>query len=1079
MQHESRHHLSLAKITKPRLPKVLERGRLFRILDGGRQCPVVWVTGPAGSGKTTLVVSYIETRGLPCLWYQLDEGDNDIATFFYYLGLAGKKAAPRVRRPLPLLTPEYLLGIQTFAKRYFEDLFARLKQPAILVLDNYQEVPAASGLHEAIANGLDVIPHGLQVIVVSRSDPPAPFARLQANNRALSIGWDQLRLTHGELAEVMQLQCADPVPRDTVRAVYEKTNGWAAGVVLLCRAVRMEAADSESIRDLKPDKVFDYFSNELLARTDPSIRDFLLKTSLFPNLTVKIAGDLSGHANAGQILSGLNRRNFFTERRTQPEPMYRYHPLFREFLLSCAEKAFSAETISSLRQKAAQMLEASGQVDDAAELYRESRDLQDMARLILQNAHSLATQGRSETLERWILALPEEMYKAAPWLLYWRGICRLAPDPSGARQHFSEAYILFKRLRDRTGLLLSWTGVVDTYLHEWNEVTPLKRWIRELKGLLKQGEPFPSPGIEIAVTVRMFTALFFVQPQDRDLPAWEQKMKAYLARTDDPEQRMLLSARLLFYYSWTGELDKMNEQIRDFDARKGMQSASPMTRILWLSQVAVYFWFRAEHEESLRLVQEALELSHKFGMQVLETRVIAQGVYASLTAGDIKTAWSYLEKMKAVLNPKQRIDVSQYHYVSAYYFAIAGDLIRAREHAVRAELMFGGAGVPFVAAISNAFLAQIHILCREFREAAVCIEKARTAGRQMRRVDVGMKELLLQAQIAYAQGDERRLVRALRKGLALGREHGFMGIEWWLPAVMQSLCMKAIEYGIEMEYVRELIRKRNFVPETPAYHLENWLWPVKIYTLGRFSILENGKPLRFSAKGQKKPLDMLKAVITLGGREVGEQQITDALWPDAEGDAGRMLFKTTLYRLRLLMGKSKAIAVHEGHVTLDNRLCWVDAWAFERFLGEADRLWARGKGRDESGPKEDKAAEAVRLSEKALALYQGPFLEADSNEPWMVSQREHLRIWYVRAVGRLASNWEQTGQYEKAVDRYQSALRVDDLTEEFYQRLMVCHKKLGRKTEAIKTYRRCCAVLKANMGVEPSDETTAIYRTMT
>jgi predicted AAA+ superfamily ATPase len=66
MQHESRHHLSLAKITKPRLPKVLERGRLFRILDGGRQYPVIWVTGPAGSGKTTLVVSYVETRGLLC-----------------------------------------------------------------------------------------------------------------------------------------------------------------------------------------------------------------------------------------------------------------------------------------------------------------------------------------------------------------------------------------------------------------------------------------------------------------------------------------------------------------------------------------------------------------------------------------------------------------------------------------------------------------------------------------------------------------------------------------------------------------------------------------------------------------------------------------------------------------------------------------------------------------------------------------------------------------------------------------------------------------------------------------------------
>jgi LuxR family maltose regulon positive regulatory protein len=174
------------------------------------------------------------------------------------------------------------------------------------------------------------------------------------------------------------------------------------------------------------------------------------------------------------------------------------------------------------------------------------------------------------------------------------------------------------------------------------------------------------------------------------------------------------------------------------------------------------------------------------------------------------------------------------------------------------------------------------------------------------------------------------------------------------------------------------------------------------------------------------------------------------------------------------------MAVQEGRLTLDNRLCWIDAWAFERFLGEADRLWVRGKGRAESRPIEDKTAEAVRLTAKALALYQGPFLEADSNEHWMVSQREHLRIRYVRAVGRLANHWEQqAGDFEKAVECYQSVLRVDDLTEEFYQRLMLCHQKLGRKAEAIKTYRRCRAVLKANMGVEPFDETTAIYRTMT
>src|ERR1039457_4973477 len=99
--------LSIAKITRPKLSNVFARKRLFKELDNSKKKAVTWITGPAGSGKTTLVASYLDARKLPCLWYQVDSGDADIATFFYYMGLASKKASPRFRKPLPLLTPEY------------------------------------------------------------------------------------------------------------------------------------------------------------------------------------------------------------------------------------------------------------------------------------------------------------------------------------------------------------------------------------------------------------------------------------------------------------------------------------------------------------------------------------------------------------------------------------------------------------------------------------------------------------------------------------------------------------------------------------------------------------------------------------------------------------------------------------------------------------------------------------------------------------------------------------------------------------------------------------------------------------
>ncbi|MFB3083040.1 MAG: hypothetical protein ACE1Z4_06240, partial [Gammaproteobacteria bacterium] len=80
----------------------------------GRQRPVIWVTGPPGSGKTTLIASYIDSKNLRCTWYQIDHGDSDVATFFYYMGLATADQIDAKTKRLPLFTPEYQRDLTTF-----------------------------------------------------------------------------------------------------------------------------------------------------------------------------------------------------------------------------------------------------------------------------------------------------------------------------------------------------------------------------------------------------------------------------------------------------------------------------------------------------------------------------------------------------------------------------------------------------------------------------------------------------------------------------------------------------------------------------------------------------------------------------------------------------------------------------------------------------------------------------------------------------------------------------------------------------------------------------------------------------
>ena len=125
-------NVTLAKLSRPKLYSAIPRVRLFQRLDEMREHPAIWVCGPPGAGKTTLLASYLSEREIPGIWYQVDSGDGDPATFFYYLRMAAEQASRGKHRPLPLLTPEFQRDLDSFSRRYFRELFAQLPEHGLM-----------------------------------------------------------------------------------------------------------------------------------------------------------------------------------------------------------------------------------------------------------------------------------------------------------------------------------------------------------------------------------------------------------------------------------------------------------------------------------------------------------------------------------------------------------------------------------------------------------------------------------------------------------------------------------------------------------------------------------------------------------------------------------------------------------------------------------------------------------------------------------------------------------------------------------------------------------------------------------
>ena len=114
------------------------------------------------------------------------------------------------------------------------------------------------------------------------------------------------------------------------------------------------------------------------------------------------------------MLSYLRENNLFLMEHMHSEPLYRYHPLFREFLLARAPDILGEQGTRAIKRRAAALLEEADRVEDAADLFSDIGDHASLSRLISAHAVSLVAQGRNQILQVWLGRLPGEHRSGNP-----------------------------------------------------------------------------------------------------------------------------------------------------------------------------------------------------------------------------------------------------------------------------------------------------------------------------------------------------------------------------------------------------------------------------------------------------------------------------------------------------------------------------------------------------------------------------------------------------------------------------------------------------------------------------------------
>ena len=1047
--------MALAKTTRPTQAGILVRPRLLRRLDLARKKPVTWVWAPPGAGKTTLVASYLAARKTDGLWYQVDGGDADVATFFYYLGLA----APRRRRPLPLLTPEYRQGVAVFARRFFRELYGRLKPPFTVVFDNYQDAPPDAALHEVMAETVGEIPKGGRLVFISRSDPPPAFARLRVHQHLEIVDWSQLRFTPAEAAQLARQLAPGRWPRETIRSLHDTADGWCAGLVLLLDQLRSEGRASPAPRAPSSDVLFDYFAGEIFKKAPPTVQDVLLHTAFLPQMTPAMAVALTGQASAGEILTALHEQNYFTKKQAVGgESVYAYHPLFRDFLLSQALRAYSPSERARICRTAAGLLHAAGHLEATARLLRDAEDWDALTQLIRRHAQGLVTQGRAQTLEAWLHGVPEAIFAEQPWLLFWRGW--LAPRHADRQRSLELAFTAFRRQGDTTGMFLAWAGVIFGFLSE-GVLIPMDRWIALFDDIVPNVPAFSSRGVEARVATAMLVATTMRQPSHPRAAYWAERAIEAAREHPDPFTRAIAAVAWFHHQLQAGHLAKVAAVVDEMRTAMRARDVSPVAAVNAGMAVA---WYEAAMAlpSYRRTVAQVLELAQTTGgASPARCMALCGGLMGALSDGDLETSASWLRELERDVHRLGPMFRFWHHWFLVWEALIRRDTVRAvayQPEMLRLALLEGCA---LDEAVAHLLSAQVLHARGAESEARGHLDRGFEIGRVMSSAYVEFMARLTQAQLCLDRGQEADGLTALASAMALGRERGYVNSHVWISAVMAGLCARALEEGIEVDYVRGLIQRRGLVPENPPVDVEVWPWPIKIFTLGRFELLRDGAPVGFARKVQRKPLALLKALLAFGGRSVREDLVMDALWPEAEGDAARVALASALHRLRGLLGREHAVIRQEGQLSLDIRLCWVDVWAVARLLGLAEA-----------------AALPETLTRKAAGLYRGAFLDEREVElPQATALADSIRRRLLRQLVRVGRQCEQANRPE-AVDWYEEALRVDPCAEDVCRSLMTAYRRLERSADVAAAYRRCRTALASLQGLAPSPETQGLFETL-
>ncbi|UZE96289.1 helix-turn-helix transcriptional regulator [Alkalimarinus alittae] len=393
------------------------RNTLIDKLNQSTGGQLVLISAPAGYGKSTLVSQWLHHTPHTFAWLTLDKTHNSPLQFWRYILNALQGIQPTVGvEAKAMIESNRSQSLSDVVISLLNDLdqlssHSDSTQAVSLVLDDFHLLENKQ-LISLISLFLDHLPSGIRLVITSREEPSLSLARRRANNQLVEFNIKDLAFNYDESSDFFTHSMALKLAPDTISSLHKGTEGWIAGLQLAALSIQGSHSDLDKnraealIKHSSLDRhIEDYLFEEVFSQQAENVQLFLMLTSAPSRFCAGLANALTSNHNSQSLLLTLEQANLFLVPLDNHRTWYRYHDLFRQFLLQRL-KQLPLTKQADCHRSAGDWFEQFGYIEEAIEQHIINENWEKSVCLINEVLANIEGLPDASQLTRWTSLLP-------------------------------------------------------------------------------------------------------------------------------------------------------------------------------------------------------------------------------------------------------------------------------------------------------------------------------------------------------------------------------------------------------------------------------------------------------------------------------------------------------------------------------------------------------------------------------------------------------------------------------------------------------------------------------------------------